>query len=101
MVSGLISILFLLFYDNRTSLFKNDFLFFTCICFTLGSFLNIYFNAFFYSYDNYKTPNLISGIINLFLLICIPWTPDWLGFINTKIFIELFFGGTLIQGILI
>ena len=101
LASVLIAVLFLIFYHNKPVLFENNFLFYACISFTLGTFLNIYFAAFFYSYDNYKTPNLISGIINLVLLICIPWKQGWLGFVDGQIFLIIFFTATLIQGVII
>jgi O-antigen/teichoic acid export membrane protein len=101
LVSVIISVLFLFFYSNKQTLFENIFLLPACIFFTLGTFLNIYFSAFFYSHDHYKTPNLVSGIINLLLLICIPWQQNWLGFIDGKIFLIIFFAATLLQGIVV
>lgn len=101
LASAIISVLFLFLYSSKQFFFEGNILFLACICFTLGTFLNIYFNAFFYSHDNYKTPNLVSGVINLLLLICIPWRQNWFGFIDGKMFLIIFFTATLLQGILV
>jgi O-antigen/teichoic acid export membrane protein len=101
LVSVIISILFLFLYSNNQVLFENNIFLPASIWFTLGTILHIYFSAFFYSHDNYKTPNLVSGIINLLLLICIPWQQNWLGFIDGKMFLIIFFAATLLQGIIV
>ena len=98
-ISSVISVLFLLFYERGYPFRDNNLLFFTGLCFSLGTFLNNYFTAFFYSHDDYKTPNLIAGMLNVLLLICIPWKQGWFGFIDAGIFLFIFFGATLILGI--
>jgi len=100
-VSVIIAGLFILFYKTNNSIFKNSFLFYACICYSLGTFLNIYFIAFFYSYDNYKIPNLVAGLINLGLLFCIPWHKNWLFTFDTDMFLLIFFAATLLQGVII
>ena len=100
-VSVIIAGLFIFFYKTDNSIFKQSFLFYACICYSLGTFLNMYFTAFFYSYDNYKIPNLVAGIINLGLLFCIPWHRNWLFTFDTNMFLLIFFAATLLQGIVI
>ena len=100
-VSVIIAGLFILFYKTNNSIFKNSFLFYACICYSLGTFLNIYFIAFFYSYDNYKIPNLVAGLINLCLLFCIPWHKNWPFTFDTDTFLLIFFAATLLQGVII
>ncbi len=100
-VSLIIAILFVVFYNQDQIFFHTRFLFFACLSFSLGSLLNSYFNAFFYSYDNYRTPNLVAGGLNLLLLLLIPWRPHWLGFMTIKLFLIIFFTATLVQGVII
>jgi O-antigen/teichoic acid export membrane protein len=100
-VSVIIAGLFILFYKTSNSVFKNSFLLYATAAYSLGTFLNMYFTAFFYSYDNYKTPNLVAGIFNLCLLSCIPWQRDWPGSFDTKMFLLIFFSATLLQGVVI
>src|SRR5688572_5037478 len=94
-VSVIIAALFILFYKNNNPVFKNSFLFYASVCYSLGTFLNMYFTAFFYSYDNYKIPNLVAGIINLCLLFCIPWQKSWPVALDTNMFLLIFFAATL------
>ncbi len=100
-ISIIIAIFFLLFYNKDQIFFQNRFFLFACLSFTLGNLLNTYFNAFFYSYDNYRTPNLVAGSLNIILLFFVPWTPNWLGFIDIRLFLIIFFAANLIQGIVI
>jgi O-antigen/teichoic acid export membrane protein len=90
-----------LFYKNGTHLFSPALLCFAAAAYTLGSLLTIYFTAFFYAHDDYKTPNLVLGSSNLLLLAFVPWHANWLGFVDKKIFIWLFFSVFLIQGLFI
>lgn len=100
-VSVIIAGLFILFYRTTNLIFQDSFLFIACVCYSLGTFLNMYFTAFFYSYDNYKVPNLVAGIFNLCLLFCIPWLKNWPVTFDTNMFLMIFFAATLLQGIVI
>lgn len=99
-VSVLISLaFFIFFYNTAHGVFNRSFLIFACVLYSLGTLLTIYFTAFFYSYDNYKTPNLVAAATNIGLLICIPWQKNWP--FDTNDFLIIFFAATLFQGIVI
>ena len=91
------SLFFVLYTHNRVA--GNDFFFFACVCFCLGNIMNSYFGAFFYTQTNYRTPNLVAIVANLLLLFCIPWTQPWLGFIDTNVFLIIFFAMNILQGL--
>lgn len=100
-ISLLIAVPFFIFYSQTPELFQHISVFSAALCYVSGTFLYIFFNAFFYSHDDYKTPNLIAGIFNLLMLVLVPWKDNWLGFVDQQVFLLLFFLANLLQGIMI
>lgn len=101
LMSGIISILFFILYKDSTNTFTGYFLLFTCIAYITGILFSTYFTAFFYSYDDYRTSNLVAGSANFILFFFILWMENRTGIFNAKSFFNFFFLLSFLQGFVI
>lgn len=72
--------------------------FMSAILYTGGCILSSFFTSLFYAKRSFLIPNLLMVIVNLLLIAMLLFTGN---FISRKGYIELYFGGFLLQGVLL
>jgi O-antigen/teichoic acid export membrane protein len=72
--------------------------FIAAILYTGGCILSNFFTSLFYAMRSFLVPNLLMVIVNLLLIAMLPFTGN---LVSRKGYIELYFGGFLLQGVLL
>lgn len=100
--SLLIFCIIFFFFKKENTIFNNTFLLVSSITFICGNLLTTYCTGLFYARHNFVTPNLISIIINLALIILFPFNGHSLvPGISGVNFFYIYFISFLVQGILL
>lgn len=71
--------------------------FYPAVCYVAGCMLVNFFTAAFYSKKNFELPNKILALINLGLIVLLPFSQGNL--IDSQMYIHIYFTGFLIQGL--
>jgi O-antigen/teichoic acid export membrane protein len=69
------------------------------VSYTLGISLNNFFTSLFYAQQNYAVPNILMSIINVFVIVLIPFFAKGFAGLNKDQFLYLYFLQFILQGV--